>query len=72
MVGPVNTDERTSFRRKLRVGFVLLVGVSAGLITLQAGPDPLLLAATTVAGCLVGTVLMWLAFPGGDGETTRY
>jgi len=71
MVGPVDSEKRLSVRRKLRVGFVLLVGVSAGLTTLQTRSDPLVFLAATVAGCLVGAVLVWLAFPGGDG-TTRY
>jgi hypothetical protein len=65
MVEPVTDDERFSFLTKLKVGFVALVGLSAGLITLQAGADPLLFVGATGVGGLVGVLLVAVAFPDG-------
>lgn len=63
MVEPVSDEERSDFARKLKLGFVLLVGLSGGLITLQtdAGLAGFLLA--TGIGLLAGFVLVWIAFP---------
>ncbi|WP_302080467.1 hypothetical protein [Salinibaculum rarum] len=63
MVGPVSDEERNSFAAKLKLGFVLLVALSAGLITLQADAGPVAFVGASVAGGLVGVVLVWIAFP---------
>jgi uncharacterized membrane protein YjjP (DUF1212 family) len=48
---------------RLRVGFVVLVGVSAGLVASYAeGSLPQILVAMA-AGAVVGVLLVWLAFP---------
>lgn len=66
MVGPESERERRrpGIPRKLRLGFVALVGVSAGLITLHGGVGPLGFASAVAVGTLVGVVLVRLAFPG--------
>ncbi|WP_424018715.1 hypothetical protein ACOZ4N_04350 [Halorientalis pallida] len=67
MVGPVSNDERESFTRRLKIGFVVLVGVSAGLITLQGDPSPVVLAGAVVAGLVAGALLTRFAIPSSDG-----
>lgn len=59
MVGPMTDEERESGTRKLQVGFVLIVTLSAVGITLQTGPSIERLAAAAVGGLLVGVVLSW-------------
>lgn len=63
MVGGISDEERERFAVKLKVGFVLLVGLSSGLITLYAdvGWQGFLLA--TSVGLVVGLLLVWLVFP---------
>jgi hypothetical protein len=63
MVGPVSNDERESFTRRLQIGFVVLVGVSAGLITLQGDPSPVVLLGAVVGGLVVGVLLLRFAIP---------
>lgn len=63
MVDPISDDERNSFARKFKIGFVILVGLSGGLITLQADVGPVGFAVATGAGLVVGLVLVWIAFP---------
>jgi undecaprenyl pyrophosphate phosphatase UppP len=62
MVGPsITDDERRDANNRLQVGFVLLVGVSAGLVATQAGASLLQTAAAVVGGLLLGGVLLlWL------------
>jgi hypothetical protein len=75
MVGPVTDEERSSLARKLKIGFVVLVGLSAGLITLQADAGLLMFAIATGIGLAVGVVLVWIAFPSGStlgrGDSAR-
>ena len=60
MVGPSLTDEeRDSANRRLKVGFVLLVGASGGLVAAEAGGTATELAAGVVGGVVVGAVLLW-------------
>ena len=66
MVGPRTPEERAAFRRRLAVGFVLLVGASGGLIALRARAGLVPLVGATAGGILVGLVLVWLAFPAGS------
>ena len=62
MVGPsITDDERRDANNKLQLGFVLLVGISGGLVATQAGAS-LLQTAVAVAGGLIlgGVLLLWL------------
>jgi len=71
MVGPVDNTERVAFMRKLRAGFALLVGLSAGLIGLQTGAGPVVFVAVFAVGSLAGAGLAWLAIPSGEDLNTR-
>lgn len=75
MVGPISNDDRDAFTVKLKIGFVVLVGLSAGLITLQGDPSPTVVLVAVVSGLAIGAVLVWLLSPdieyrdgGGDGR----
>jgi hypothetical protein len=60
MVGPSFTDdERRLANTRLKVGFVLLVGFSSGLVALQAGGTTTQLAGAVVGGILLGVVLLY-------------
>jgi hypothetical protein len=65
MVGPTTQEERRTASRRLRLGFVALVGLSGGLITLQGDVSLLVSALAVLAGLLVGVVMVAFAFPGG-------
>jgi hypothetical protein len=66
MVEPVSDEERSSFVRKLKIGFVFLVGLSGGLITLQTDAGAIGFLTATAMGLVVGVVLVWIAFPDRD------
>lgn len=60
MVGSSLTDnEKTVANRRLKIGFVLLVGASTALMSLSIGPTRLQLGVAFVAGCGVGIALLW-------------
>jgi hypothetical protein len=63
MVDPISDEERETFVRRLKLAFVLLVTLSAVLITLQSGAGPLALVLAGGSGAAVGVVLLWVAFP---------
>jgi len=63
MVEPVSDQERNNFARRLKIGFVLLVGLSGGLITLQTGTGAAGFLVATCIGVAVGVVLVRIAFP---------
>lgn len=63
MVDGVSEEERSSFARKLKAGFVLLVGLSAGLITLQADVGLPIFLGAVGAGIVLGVLLVVIAFP---------
>jgi ABC-type nickel/cobalt efflux system permease component RcnA len=67
MVGPVSREERLTASRRIKIGFIVLVGLSAGLITLQGEPSILVFALAVCVGLVVGAVAVWLAFPRGLG-----
>lgn len=71
MVDPVDNTQRVAFLRKVKVGFALLVGLSAVLMGQQTGAGLAVLAAVFVAGSLAGAFLAWLALPSGDDLNTR-
>lgn len=60
------SDAATQQKRllpRLKVGFVVLVVVSAGLIASYAGGSPQTTLAAMGGGTLTGLTLVWLAFP---------
>ncbi|MFC6989152.1 hypothetical protein ACFQJD_11345 [Haloplanus sp. GCM10025708] len=60
MVGPSLTDdERRVANLRLRVVFVLLVGVSAGLVAFGGGATAVQAGGAALAGLVVGGVLLW-------------
>jgi len=63
MVDPISDEERTKFTRRLKLAFVLLVAISAVLITLQSDAGPFVLLAAGAGGAAVGVFLLWAAFP---------
>lgn len=65
MVGPASREERLSASRRLKFGFVLLVGISSGLITLQGDPTIFVFVLAVLLGLVVGVVLVAFAFPRG-------
>jgi len=70
MVGPIDSERRSSFALKMKVAFALLVGLSAGAITLQGDVSPAVTAAAVVGGIAVGALLVWYVFP-DTGEVAR-
>jgi len=59
MVGPsLDDDARRDASRKLRYGFVALVAASGGLVAYQSGATLAGVGVATVAGLLIGVVLM--------------
>lgn len=77
MVEPVSDQERSDFTKKVKAGFVLLVGLSGGLITLQTGAGPTAFLVAACLGIVAGVVLLRIAFPEqrdlerGDGNRSR-
>jgi len=63
MTGPVSDEERERTMTRLKVGTVLLVGLSAGLITSQGNASPVVIAAAVLSGLLVGAALVRFLFP---------
>ncbi|WP_336025217.1 hypothetical protein [Halobellus salinisoli] len=60
MVGPSLTDEdRDVASKRLKLGFVGLVGISGALIAVQGGGSEAVIAAGFAAGLVVGAVLLW-------------
>lgn len=60
MVGPSFTEEdRRVASRRLKAGFVLLVGVSAGLVSYRAGASLAEGAIVVGASLAVGAALLW-------------
>jgi len=77
MVDGISDEERERFAVKLKAGFVLLVGLSSGLVTLYADIGWQGFGVATGVGCVVGLLLVWLVFPErtdlerGDGSRSR-
>lgn len=63
MVDPISDEERRSFIRKLKAGFVVFVGLSAGLISLQTDAGLVGFAAASATGMVLGIVLLWAVLP---------
>ncbi|HET7324760.1 MAG TPA: hypothetical protein VFJ06_10540 [Halococcus sp.] len=65
MVGPASREQRLAASRRLKLGFVLLIGFSAGLITLRSDPTIFVFALAVCCGLVFGIVLVAVAFPRG-------
>ena len=63
MTGPVSDEERERTMTRLKVVTVLLVGLSAGLITSQGNASLTVVAAAVLSGLLVGAALVRFLFP---------
>jgi hypothetical protein len=70
MVGPMSSEERSQLALRLKIGFVLLIGASAGLITLLGDPTLLEVALVTGVGLVFGVLVVAVVFP-GTGEVKR-
>ena len=70
MVGPMSSEQRSRLMLRLKAGFVLLIGFSAGLITLLGDPTLLEIALVTGTGLVFGVLIVWFVFP-GTGEVKR-
>jgi membrane associated rhomboid family serine protease len=63
MAGPISREDRERTMTRLKLGTVLLVGVSGGLITSQGEAAWPVAAAAVVGGLVVGAALVWFLFP---------
>ena len=60
MVGPSLTDDdRRRVSRRLRLGFVVLVAISGGLVAIQVGAGLPGIVVASVAGGGLGLALVW-------------
>lgn len=60
MVGPsITKEERDATNRRLKIGLVLLIGASGGLVSLQADPTPGQIAVTVAVSLVIGAALTW-------------
>jgi purine-cytosine permease-like protein len=73
MVGPsLSEEDRAVASRRLRVGFVVLVGCSGGLVALTAGATGMQALAAALGGLLVGGGLMaYLGYVGRQWRAKR-
>jgi len=73
MVGPSFTDEeRVVASRRLKFGFVVLVGASGGMVGLAAGATLGQALAAVLGGLLVGVALLaYLGHVGRQWRTNR-
>jgi lysozyme family protein len=60
VVGPsITPEERSVASLRLKLGFVLLVSLSAGLVALQARGSAVQIAVALAAGLAIGGALLW-------------
>jgi len=73
MVGPsLSEEDRAAASRRLKVGFVALVGCSGGLVALTAGATAPQALAAVLGGLLVGGALMaYLGYVGRQWREKR-
>jgi len=58
MVGPPSAEDKRDSMNRLKVSIVVIVGLSAGLITMSGGGSMVEVAVAVVAGSLVGAALL--------------
>jgi len=63
MAGPISQADRQRTMRKLKIGVVLLVGLSGGLITAHGDAAWQVVLAAIGGSLVVGAVLVWYLFP---------
>jgi hypothetical protein len=66
VVDPIPDEDRARTLRWVKVGAVLLVGLSAGLIAVQGEASPDMIAGSIAAGLLVGGALVRYLVPDAD------
>jgi hypothetical protein len=71
MVGPISDEERSSFTLKVKLGLTVLIGISAGLVTLQGDATLPIIAGAVLGGMVVGGALVWFVFPDGTTMTGK-
>ena len=71
MVGPISDAERLSFNRRVTLGVTLLVGLSAGLITLQIDTSAVQTAGSVAFGLFLGFLLAKYVVPSGPAPATK-
>ncbi len=59
MMGSRPDDDPVEGLGRLKAGFVVLVGLSGGMIAVQGGASLLVVALSIVGGLLVGGALLW-------------
>lgn len=59
MVGPMSDAERDAGNRKVKIGFLLLIGVSPPLIATQFDPSPIELLVAFGGGLVLGLLVVW-------------
>ena len=67
MTGPISEEDRERTMGRLKIGSVLLVGLSAGLITSQGDASLRVVAVAVAAGLALGAVLVRYLFPSLEG-----
>jgi len=71
MVGPISDAERLTFNRRVKLGVTLIVGLSAGLITLQVETTAVQTAGSVAFGLVVGFLLAKYVVPSGPAPATK-
>ena len=66
MVDPISDADRARALRWAKIGLVLLVGISTGLISVQGDAPFEVVVGSIVAGLVVGAALVWYLFPDSD------
>lgn len=66
MVDPISAADRARTLRWAKIGLVLLVGISTGLISVQGDAPLEIILGSVVAGLIVGSALVWYLFPDAD------
>jgi ammonia channel protein AmtB len=73
MVGPsLSEEKRRVASRRLKLGFVALVGVSTGLVAVAGGATTVQVLVALAGGLAVGAALLWyLASVGAEWQASR-
>jgi hypothetical protein len=58
MVGPPSGEEKRGGMNRLKIGIVVVVGLSAGLITVSGGGSAVQVAIAVLAGLVIGAGLL--------------
>jgi len=56
---PSRSSQLTNPSARAKAGFVLLVGLSGGMMALQGGASPTLVGLMTLGGTVAGGALLW-------------